>query len=152
MPSEPNDEDVAALVTPLYAIATGIHRVVSSKPAVTRVAMLQAVAHSGSARPSDIATELRLHQPQVSHQVQTLADEGLLEITTDPGDRRSRLLRLTEAGQAEVARLTDFGLTRWRGFLGEFDVDEVRELGRLLAKLQHGLAHSNNGPTTEAPS
>lgn len=139
MPPEPSDEDVAALIEPLYAIATGIQRVVSSKPAVTRLAVLQAIAYSGRARPTDIATALHMHAPQVSRQVQTLADEGLLEIAGDPDDKRSRLLTLTDAGRAEVSRLTSFGLGRWRQFLGDFEPDEVRELGRLLAKLQHGL-------------
>lgn len=113
--------------------------------------MLQAIAHSDRARPSDIATALQLHPPQVSRQVQALADEGLLEIASDSEDKRSRLLTLTDAGRAEVSRLTSFGLRRWRHFLSDFELDEVRELGRLLAKL--GLAAPvTDSAAAQAPS
>lgn len=139
-PPEPSDDDVAALIAPLHAIATGLHRVVSSKPAVSRLAILQAVAWGDGVRPSDVATALHLHLPQVSRQVQALTDEGLVDAVTAPGDRRSRLLRLTDAGRAEVERLVAFSLGRWRGFLADFSPDEVRELTRLLTKLQRGMA------------
>jgi DNA-binding MarR family transcriptional regulator len=142
-PSDLGDADIGDLIAPLYAISTSLQRVVSSKPAVHRLTILQAVAHSNGARPSDLAAALHLHLPQVSRQVQALADEGLLDVVGDPTDRRSRLLHLTDAGRAEVERLVAFGLGRWRGFLADFDTTEVRELARLLTKLQGALAGSS---------
>ena len=140
------DADVGALIAPLYAISTGIQRVVSSKPAVNRLAVLQAVGWSDEGvRPSDVASALHLHLPQVSRQVQALADDGLVRADTDPTDRRSRVLHLTDAGRAEVERLVAFGTGRWRSFLADFSPAEVRELTRLLAKLQHGMSPEDRG-------
>lgn len=139
-PTAPTDDDVGAVIAPLHAISTGLHRVVSSKPAVNRLAILQSVAWSDGVRPSDVATALHLHLPQVSRQVQTLAVEGLVDAVTDPDDRRSRLLHLTDAGRAEVERLVAVGLGRWREFLADFSPEEVRELARLLTKLRRGMA------------
>lgn len=152
-PADLGDDDVGALIAPLYAISTGLQRVVSSKPAVNRLTVLQAVGWGepdGGVRPSDIATALHLHLPQVSRQVQALADEGLVDAVPDPDDRRSRRLHLTPAGRAEVERLVAFGMGRWRGFLADFSPDEVRELTRLLTKLRRGMSPETQDQTDDA--
>lgn len=137
------DDDLGGVIAPLYAISTGMARVVAGKTAVNRLALLQAVGHSDGIRPSQVATALNLHQSQTTRQIQALEDEGLLEATPDPNDARSRVLTLTPAGAAEVERLTAFGLTRWHQFVAGWDPAEVRELGRLLAKLHSGIATVN---------
>ncbi|HEY2205541.1 MAG TPA: MarR family transcriptional regulator [Pseudonocardia sp.] len=73
-------------------------RVIAGKPAVNRLAVLQAVKHSaGTIRPSDLAAALGLHQSQVTRQIQALEHEGLLDVAGDPKDRRSRRLSITPA-------------------------------------------------------
>jgi DNA-binding MarR family transcriptional regulator len=134
-----NDDEITTVIAPLYAIGSNITRVVAGKPMVTRLAILQAVAHSGTLRPSEIATGLHLHQSQVTRLIQALESEGLVTVTANPDDRRSWFVGVTEAGHAEIDQLTEVGMAKWRQFFAGWDAAEVTELGRLLAKLQSSI-------------
>jgi DNA-binding MarR family transcriptional regulator len=140
----PTDADLTAIITPLSALSTGMSRVIAGKPAVNRLALLQAVRYTPGIRPSRIAEALNLHQSQVTRQIQVLEDEGLLEVAGDPEDGRSRILTLTAAGEAEIDRLTAYGMTKWHRFVAGWDPAEVRELGRLLAKLHTSIIDDKN--------
>jgi DNA-binding MarR family transcriptional regulator len=111
------DAQVIAMMTPLYAIGSGMSRAVAAKPQANRLAVLQAVAHGGPIRPSDIAHALNLHQSQVTRTVQALEQEDLVVVAADPADRRSWLIAVTDGGRAEIDRLTAVGLRRWHRFL-----------------------------------
>jgi DNA-binding MarR family transcriptional regulator len=144
----PTDDAITSIIAPLYALSTGMSRVVSSKPQVGRLAVLQVVAHAPRIHPSRIATALKMHQSQVTRLVQALEDENLITVTADPADRRSYLVTLTDAGTAEITRLTAIGMARWRQFLADWDEGEVVELGRLLAKLQSSITAVNQSSTS----
>ena len=47
---------------------------------------------------------------------------------------------LTDQGQDELARLREFGLTRFASFVADWQPAEVRELTRLLEKLEASKA------------
>lgn len=151
MPEETSDDDIAAVITPLYALSIGMARVVAGKPTVNRLALLQGVRHTEGIRPSQLASGLNLHQSQVTRQIQALEDEGLLTVTGDPLDGRSRVLSLTAAGAAEIDRLTAFGMAKWHRFIADWDPDEVRELGRLLTKLHTSITETNSRPHRRNP-
>jgi DNA-binding MarR family transcriptional regulator len=140
------DEQIRAVIAPLYAVSTGMSRAIANKPLVNRLTVLQAVAHSGAIRPSDIASALNLHQSQVTRQVQALEQEALVEVAPDPSDRRSWLITLTAAGAAEIDRLNAIGMRRWARFLADFDPSEVDELARLLTKLHTSITEANATP------
>ena len=147
MPEPPvSDEDLAGVITPLHALSAGMSKVIAGKPAANRLALLQAVRQSPGNRPSRIAELLNLHQSQVTRQVQALEDHGLVAITGDPTDRRSRRLTVTPAGRREIDRLTEVGMARWREFVDGWDPAEVRELGRLLARLHTSVTDVNGRP------
>lgn len=141
-----DDERMRAVIAPLYAISTGMSRAIANKPLVNRLTMLQTVLYAGSIRPSDIATALNLHQSQVTRQVQALEQEALVEVTSDPSDRRSWLISLTPAGAAEIDRLNAIGMRRWGRFLADFEPSEVDELARLLTKLHTTITQVNTAP------
>lgn len=144
MPDTVTDEELLALIAPLYAISAGMHRAIASKPTANRLAILQAVASSDHVRPSDVAAALQVLPPQVSRQLQALVDDGLLTRSPDPHDRRSHVLSVTDAGRVESARLADRGLDRWRGFTADLEPAEVRELTRLLGRLHATIAASGS--------
>ncbi|MBV9846782.1 MAG: MarR family transcriptional regulator [Kutzneria sp.] len=143
----PTDTQIGAILEPLFALSTGMSQVIADKSAVNRVAILQAIAHTARVRPSDIATALRVHQSQVTRQVQALEDENLVEVVRDDNDRRSYRITLTAAGQAEMRRLTDIGMAKWRRFLADWEEAEVDELGRLLSKLRSSITAVKAGNT-----
>jgi DNA-binding MarR family transcriptional regulator len=98
--------------------------------------VLQILATRGRVRPSDIAVDLGVHQSTVTRQVRTLEAGGHVAVAGDPEDRRSCFITLTDAGWGEVARLTEVGLSRFAAFVADWDAEDVRTLGRLLAKLE----------------
>lgn len=53
----------------------------------------------------ELRTRLDLDSGYLSRMLRALAEEGLVELTTDPADARVRTARLTEAGLAERAEL-----------------------------------------------
>jgi len=57
-------------------------------------------------------------------------------VAADDGDRRSCLVSLTELGRDELTRLRRIGLDRFASFVADWDATEVRELTRLLEKLE----------------
>jgi len=131
---EPGRDDVAQMVGALMAVMGGIERA-KRKGDAARLVALQAVAVAGRIRPSDIAAETAVHQSTVTRQIQALERVGFVRIDADPDDRRSCWVTLTDAGRTEVERLTEIGLSRFALFVADWDVDEVRTLGRLLEKL-----------------
>jgi len=143
----PDDEKIGAVIAPLYALSSGMTRVVAGKPAVTRLAVLQTVAQAESVRPSEIAGALHLHQSQVTRQIKGLEDEGLIEVVANPEDNRSWLVTVTEAGRAEMARLQEVGMTKWRRYFADWDEEEVAQLARLLTKLHTSIEQDRSaGP------
>lgn len=104
------------------------------------LALLYAVAARDRIRPSEIATELGLHQSSVTRRVRVLEDAGHLNVTADPSDGRSCFITLTTKGRKEIQRLTQIGLSRFETFVEDWDAEEVHTLARLLNKLEQSKA------------
>ena len=139
---KPSRDDVQQMVAALMTLMGGIERARRQGDAST-LAVLKVLAMRGSARPSDIAVDLGVHQSTITRQVQTLETGGYVDVTADPVDRRSCFITLTDAGREEVGRLTEIGLSRFAAFVADWDAEEVRTLGRLLAKLERSKAEVN---------
>jgi len=135
----PQKKDVQEMVAALMAVVGSIQRAQRQGDAAT-LSVLRIAATSGRARPSDIANELGVHQSTVTRQVRGLQDAGYVEISADPDDGRSCFISLTGTGCQELKRLAEFGLSRFALFVADWDAEEVRILGRLLAKLEASKA------------
>ncbi|MFT3862321.1 MarR family winged helix-turn-helix transcriptional regulator [Micropruina sp.] len=101
--------------------------------------VLARLGRSGWLRPGDLAQLEGLDQSTLSRRIAGLAERGLVERQSDPGDRRAHLLRLTEAGlaafeaeQARRVRLVTDAVTQW-------PAPELAELVRLLHELNESL-------------
>lgn len=95
-------------------------------------------------RGGELACRLGVEPPTITKMLRRLEGSGLVGRRPDPDDARSFLVYLTEEGRAlegPVARL-------WEGAeaktLVGLDVDERRELGRLLTKVRAGLGPDRN--------
>jgi len=135
----PQKKDVQEMVAALMAVVGSIQRAQRQGDAAT-LSVLRIAATSGRARPSDIANELGVHQSTITRQVRGLQDAGYVEISADPDDGRSCFISLTGTGCQELKRLAEFGLSRFALFVADWDAEEVRILGRLLAKLEASKA------------
>lgn len=136
------NEDLEQVVYPLVRISESMRRQQRRAIDPTRQAILQLAATRGEVRPSELAAEFGLHQSSISRQTRLLEDEGFVRLEADPADRRSCTITLTDSGWAEVRRLTQLGLDRFAAFLADWDAEDVRQLGRLLARLEESVAEA----------
>ena len=104
----------------------------------TQFTMLGAVALMGPASVTRLAEHLALDRTTLTRNLKVLADQALVEISAGE-DRRERVVRLTEEGQAAIERATPvwheaqdaltarFGEERWRRM-----IEDMNDLGALV--------------------
>lgn len=119
----------------------GIERAKRKGPA-SNLALLQAIAKLKKATPTALQAELGWHLSHVTRQIQSIQAEGLVRVSTHPGDARSRIVELTRLGKKELSHLTKIGLSRFALFLQGWDASEVRLLATLLEKFQESKAEA----------
>jgi DNA-binding MarR family transcriptional regulator len=142
----PTRQDVEQLVAALFAVTSGLERARRQIPDAAALSALQVLAWAErqepaqKVRPKDIATALGVHRSAVTHQLQALEEADQVTLTVDPADRRSWFVALTDAGRAELDRLTTIGLGRFALFVADWDAQEVRTLTRLLVKFEASKA------------
>jgi DNA-binding PadR family transcriptional regulator len=72
--------------------------------------------------------------------MQALERAGLITVTADPADRRACFLTLTDEGRKHIQDLDEFGLSCFEVFVSNWSGNEIRTMGRLLAKLEAAKA------------
>jgi DNA-binding MarR family transcriptional regulator len=132
----PGKRDVEEMVVALFTLAGGLERARRRSPGAAPLSLLQVIAGHEQIRPSQIAEALQVHPSLVTRQVRELEAGGYVEVTANPGDRRSCLIRLTPAGADQMIRLQQVGLERFAKFVAEWDAAEVRTFTFLLRKLE----------------
>ena len=137
---KPTRNDVTRLVVALFATKASLDRARRSSRSASALTVLQVLEGREGVRPSEIAASLQVHPSHATRQVQELERGGYVEVTVNAGDRRSCLVSLTELGQREAERLRQVGLDRFALFVAGWDAAEVRELARLLEKLEASKA------------
>lgn len=108
----------------------------------TQFTMLGAVALMGPASVTRLAEHLALDRTTLTRNLKVLSQQGLVAISAGE-DRRERVVRLTDDGQAAVDRATPlwhqaqsamvdkFGEERWRRM-----IEDMAELGELLEEVE----------------
>ena len=91
-------------------------------------------------RAHDVGLALGLHKSTMSRTIAVLESLGLLERVPDPEDARARLLTLTEVGEKSLNQAISARRERVAETLGRWNAADLRELSRLLAKLNDDLA------------
>ena len=89
--------------------------------------------------PRDICVQFRHDSGALTRVIDQLAERGLLERARRDRDRRKVELRLTEAGRKTVERLVPLVVEKLNLTLADFSGVEVKELLRLLVKLNTRL-------------
>ena len=100
--------------------------------------ILAALREFGGSSQADLARRGNLDRSYVVAAINELAEQGFVERTTDPDDRRRNVVRLTRAGIQRLRRM-DRALDKAQSDLLEpLSPDEREALTRLLTRL---LAH-----------
>lgn len=95
------------------------------------------LGHGTVTNASDLGALLHLEKSSVSRLVQKLANDGLIEAVSDPGDKRSRLLVLTPNGKSLCREVEGFARRQlWSGLdrLSTDDIDRIETGLALFAK------------------
>jgi DNA-binding MarR family transcriptional regulator len=102
--------------------------------------------------PTELYRALMRTSGAITHIVDRLEADGLVERIPDPADRRGLLVRLTRKGRALVDRAGPTHLDTERRMLAALTKQEQVELARLLRKLLIGLEQQfANVPATPHP-
>lgn len=94
----------------------------------------------GSTSVSDVARACLTHVSSASRTVDALVQEGLVDRTTDPRDRRAVVLSLTRAGQDCHDRMEAHRQEMLQRALSGLDDDDRHTLNRLLHTMVEGLS------------
>jgi len=89
--------------------------------------------------PTELYRSLMRTSGGMTHLLDRLEQEGLVERIADPDDRRGLLVALTRKGRALIARVGPSHLETERRMLAALTKQEQAELARLLRKLLIGL-------------
>src|ERR1700678_351247 len=89
--------------------------------------------------PKDLCTQIRHNSGALTRVIDQLAERGLLERSRRDRDRRKVEMELTAAGRKVIESLIPLVVDKLNFALAEFSPDEVKELTRLLLKLNDSL-------------
>ena len=95
---------------------------------------------------ADLARLMVIDRAQVSRSVSELIALGLLTERPDPTNKRRKLLRLTEEGQAELDLVAPHLIRRQKMFNTLLTDDEMAGLSSAIDKLSRYLARELNHP------
>jgi DNA-binding MarR family transcriptional regulator len=123
----------------------GLAREVDDGLAPMEARALGFFARHPEATSSDLVAHAHRDKAQVTRLVKLLESRGLLESVADPADRRTRRLRLTEAGRSVQRRMVQQRKRLAERLVAGFSEPELSQLLGLLQRLQ-----DNFGPPEEA--
>ncbi len=109
-----------------------------------RMETLGAIKHSPQLSPQvEIAKRLRIEGPTLTRMLDTLEADGLVQRLADPVDRRSKLLKLTPAGERALEQMIEISDRNRAALLDGIppeDVEKLKELClELVCRLDRGL-------------
>ena len=121
-------------------------------------AVLTLLDRHGDMRMSRLAELLAVDMSVTSRHVAHVAGRGWIERLPDPADKRSRILRLTPSGHAQIGELSRRTTELLAHRLADWSDEEVGQLVRLMARLRdsfgahahaHTHAHAHAHQTTQ---
>ncbi|MEU4088222.1 MarR family winged helix-turn-helix transcriptional regulator [Streptomyces aureus] len=132
-------EELARQLSAIGAVKRGLGRILPPECPAGSAAVLTLLGRYGEMRMSRLAELLSVDMSVTSRHVAHVADRGWIERFPDPADKRSRILRLTPAGNEQ---LDDLSLRTSRLLserLGHWTDDEVGLLIELMDRLRESF-------------
>ncbi|MFI8517339.1 MarR family winged helix-turn-helix transcriptional regulator [Streptomyces sp. NPDC085481] len=129
-------ENLARQVSAIGAVKRGLARVLPVECPGGSAAVLALLQHHGAMRMSRLAEFMAVDMSVCSRHVAHTVEHGWVERLPDPDDRRSRILRITEAGHAMLDELDRRVTEAFARHLADWSDDDVAVLTALLARLR----------------
>ncbi|NYV77588.1 MarR family winged helix-turn-helix transcriptional regulator [Streptomyces sp. UH6] len=112
-------------------------------------AVLTLLDRHGDMRLSRLAELLAVDISVCSRHVSHVADRGWVERLPDPDDKRSRLLRLTEAGHDQIADLSRRSTALLSEWLDDWSDEDVTRLTELMTRFRQSFGDCRRTTTTQ---
>ncbi|MEV7981661.1 MarR family transcriptional regulator [Streptomyces sp. NPDC086519] len=129
-------EELARQLSAVGAVKRDLGRILPPECPTGSAAVLTLLGRHGSMRMSKLAELLAVDMSVTSRHVAHVAERGWIERSPDPADKRSRILRLTPAGEATLAELSRRSTELLAERLGDWSDAEVDQLIRLMTRLR----------------
>ncbi|MFI1014433.1 MarR family winged helix-turn-helix transcriptional regulator [Streptomyces sp. NPDC020965] len=128
--------ELARQLSAIGSVRRGLARLLPVECPSGPAAVLSLLNRHGEMRLSRLAELLAVDMSVTSRHVAHVVERGWIERAPDPGDKRSRLLRLTPAGVAMLDGLTGRTADMFARHLHDWSDAEVEELITMLARLR----------------
>ncbi|MFI8824106.1 MarR family winged helix-turn-helix transcriptional regulator [Streptomyces sp. NPDC053431] len=129
-------ENLARQVSAIGAVKRGMARSLPADCPGGSAIVLALLKHHGDMRMGRVSELMGVDTSVSSRHVAHTADRGWVERLPDPVDKRSRILRLTPAGEDKLAELDRRLTVTLARHLEEWSDDDVELLTTLLARLR----------------
>ena len=128
--SSPANAEVLAALWDLFMTMTRVRATgLGTAPGTSVVIRL---AKLGPMRVCDLAAELHLDQSTVSRHLAQLCEQGLVERTPDPTDRRAHVMRATDAGTAMARESITARVAMLEGLIADWSDTDRHDFARLI--------------------
>ncbi|MER5465777.1 MULTISPECIES: MarR family transcriptional regulator [unclassified Streptomyces] len=128
--------ELARQLSAIGAVKRGLTRILPAECPSGSAAVLTLLERHGEMRMSRLAELLAVDMSVTSRHVAHAAERGWIERLPDPGDRRSRILRLTPAGLDMLGELAERTTDMFARNLKDWSDDDVGLLIEMLARLR----------------
>ncbi|MFF9866637.1 MarR family winged helix-turn-helix transcriptional regulator [Streptomyces sp. NPDC013953] len=145
-------EELARQLSAIGAVKRGLARLLPAECPPGSTAVLALLDRYGEMRMSRLAELLAVDMSVTSRHVAHVAERGLIERQPDPGDKRSRILRLTPAGKDLLDDLGRRSADLFAHHLKDWSDDEVGQLNAMLARLRRDFGDCRAHATTRTPA
>ncbi|MFC4612055.1 MarR family winged helix-turn-helix transcriptional regulator [Streptomyces maoxianensis] len=142
--------ELARQLSAIGAVKRGIARILPFECPSGTATVLSLLDRHGGMRMSRLAELLAVDMSVTSRHVAHAAERGWIERSPDPGDKRSRILRLTPAGLDMLDQLARRTTDMFARHLEDWSDDEVGQLIAMLTRLRESFgdcrAHAPRRP------
>lgn len=146
-------EELARQISAVAAVKRSLARVLPAECPSGSAAVLALVDRHGEMRMGRLAELLAVDMSVTSRHVAHAVERGWIERSPDPDDRRSRILRLTPAGEDLLEDLGRRTTDMFAHHLEDWSDDEVGQLNAMLARLRNSIgdcrAHATRTPAQD---
>ncbi|QFZ75465.1 MarR family transcriptional regulator [Streptomyces fagopyri] len=132
-------EELARQLSAIGAVKRELSRILPHDCPAGSAAVLTLLGRHGDMRMGKLAELLAVDMSVTSRHVAHVADRGWIERLPDPADRRSRILRLTDAGHARLDELSRSSSQLFADRLSDWTDHEVGLLSHLMGRLRESF-------------
>jgi DNA-binding MarR family transcriptional regulator len=132
-------EELARQLSAIGAVKRELGRILPHDCPAGSAAVLTLLGRHGDMRMSKLAELLAVDMSVTSRHVAHVADRGWIERLPDPADKRSRILRLTDAGREQLTELSRRSSRLFADRLSDWSDHEVGLLIHLMGRLRESF-------------